>query len=76
MKNLLYYKDLYRPLQGDSAKPVTMTDDKWKRLHRKTVEFIRQWLDDSVFHHVSTKSPAYSLWKKLECLYERKTVSN
>ena len=32
MEDLLYCKDLYGPLQGDSAKPTTMTDDEWKRL--------------------------------------------
>ena len=53
-----------------------MTNDEWKRLNRKTVGFIRQWLDDSIFHHVFTKSSAYSLWKKLEDLYEKKTNSN
>ena len=76
MEDLLYCKDLYGPLQGDSAKPTTMTDDEWKRLDRKTIGFIRQWLDDSVFHHVSTEISAYSLWKKLESLYERKTAGN
>ncbi|KAJ8466528.1 hypothetical protein OPV22_029080 [Ensete ventricosum] len=76
MKDLLYCKDLYGPLQGDSVKPISMTNDEWKRLDRKTVGFIRQWLDDSVFHHVSTECSAYSLWKKLESLYERKTVGN
>ena len=59
MKDLLYYKDLYRPLQGDSAKSTTMTNDEWKR-----------------FHHVSTKSSVYSIWKKLESLYKRKTYGN
>ena len=53
-----------------------MTDDEWKRLDRKTIGFIRQWFDDSVFHHVSTEISTYSLWKKLESLYERKTASN
>ena len=76
MEDLLYCKDLYGPLQGDSAKPTTMIDDEWKRLDRKTIGFIRQWLDDSVFHHVSTEISAYSLWKKLESLYERKTAGN
>ena len=76
MEDLLYCKDLYGPLQGDSTKPTIMIDDEWKRLDRKTVGFIRQRLDDSVFHYVSTESSAYSLWKKLEDLYERKTAGN
>ena len=76
MKDLLYCKDLYGPMQGDSVKHTTMTDDEWKRLDRKTVGFIWQWLDDSVVHYISTEISAYSLWKKLESLYERKTVGN
>ncbi|CAL9128159.1 unnamed protein product [Musa acuminata var. zebrina] len=60
MEDLLYCKDLNEPLQGDSAKPTTMTDNEWKRLDRKTIGFIRQWLDDSVFHHVSTEISTYS----------------
>ena len=76
MEDLLYCKDLYGPLQGDSAKPTTMIDDEWKRLDRKTIGFIRQWLDDSVFHHVSTEISAYSLWKKLESFDETKTYGN
>ncbi|KAJ8476439.1 hypothetical protein OPV22_020166 [Ensete ventricosum] len=75
-EDLLYCKDLYGHLQGDSAKLTSMTDNEWKRLDRKTVGFIRQWLDDSVFHHVSTECSVYALWKKLEGLYERKTVGN
>ena len=37
---------------------------------------IRQWVDQSVFHHVAKKVDAYSLWQKLESLYERKTAHN
>ena len=35
---------------------------------------IRQWVDQSVFHHVAKKVDAYSLGQKLESLYERKTA--
>lgn len=38
--------------------------------------YIRQWVDDGVFHYVSMKSSTYSLWKKLEDLYKRKTIEN
>ena len=38
--------------------------------------FIRQWLDDSVFYHVSTETSTASLWLKLQGLYERKTDGN
>jgi len=74
MEDLLFSKDLYTPLLGRPA--TTLDDVAWKMLDRKTVGFIRQWLDDSVFHHVSTETSAQALWKKLEALYERKTAGN
>lgn len=76
MKDLLYCKDLHGPLEGDSAKPKKTSDGAWKKLDRKAIAFIRQWLDDSVFHHVSTMESACLLWKTLESLYERKTATD
>ncbi|KAK8921663.1 hypothetical protein KSP39_PZI019972 [Platanthera zijinensis] len=74
MEDLLYCKDLHAPLTG---RPASVKDDEeWKKMDRKAVGFIRQWLDDSVFHHVSTETSAQALWKKLEALYERKTAGN
>ncbi|MGV7994802.1 hypothetical protein PJP12_29450, partial [Mycobacterium kansasii] len=71
MEDLLYCKDPYSPILGISAKSKDMSDDDWKKMDRKAVGFIRQWLDDSVFHHVSTETSAAGLWLKLEGLYER-----
>ncbi|KAA8526119.1 hypothetical protein F0562_007781 [Nyssa sinensis] len=76
MEDILYCKDLYEPIEGDTAKPKDMDDEKWKRLHRKTIGNIRQWLDDSVFSHVSNETDAQVLWKKLEARYEQKTATN
>ncbi|MGV8048355.1 hypothetical protein PJP07_29550, partial [Mycobacterium kansasii] len=66
MEDLLYCKDLYSPILGISAKSKDMSDDDWKKMNREAVRFIRQWLDDFVFHHVSTETSAASLWLKLE----------
>lgn len=76
MEDILYCKDLYEPIEGDKAKPKDMDAEKWKRLHRKTIGNIRQWLDDSVFSHVSNETDAHVLWKKLEARYEQKTAAN
>ncbi|KAA8532769.1 hypothetical protein F0562_032802 [Nyssa sinensis] len=76
MEDILYCKDLYEPIEGDTAKPKDMDDEKWKRLHRKTIGHIWQWLDDSVFSHVSNETDAQVLWKKLEARYEQKTATN
>ena len=54
MKDLLCCKDLYAPFESDDLKPKNMSDGEWKKSDRKVVGFIRQWLDDSIFNHVST----------------------
>ncbi|KAA8532467.1 hypothetical protein F0562_032500 [Nyssa sinensis] len=76
MEDILYCKDLYEPIEGDTAKPKDMDAEKWKRLHRKTIGNIIQWLDDSVFSHVSNETDAQVLWKTLEARYEQKTATN
>ena len=76
MEDLVYCKDLYVLILGVSAKTKDMSDDDWKKLDRKAAGFIRQWLDDSVFHHVSTETSAASLWQKLQGLYKKKTTCN
>ncbi|KAA8547298.1 hypothetical protein F0562_003838 [Nyssa sinensis] len=76
MEDILYCKDLYEPIEGDTAKPKDIDDEKWKTLHRKTNGNIRPWLDDSVFSHVSNETDAQVLWKKLEARHEQKTATN
>ena len=76
MKDILYYKDLHDPIEGDKAKPEKMTDKEWEKQHRKMISYIRMWIDVSVFHHVLGETNAKSLWKKLEDLYEQKPVGN
>ncbi|KAL9260610.1 Retrovirus-related Pol polyprotein from transposon TNT 1-94-like protein [Drosera capensis] len=76
MEDLLYCKDLYEPVEGDSAKPEGMSESDWTKCNRKAVGTIRQWLDDSVYHHVASETSAHKLWKKLESLYEQKTAAN
>ncbi|KAL6211098.1 hypothetical protein ACLB2K_016326 [Fragaria x ananassa] len=74
MEDLLYCKDLSSPIEGN--KPNAMSDEEWKKLNRKCIGVIRQWLDDNVFHHISKETTTLELWRKLESLYERKTTAN
>ena len=53
-----------------------MSVEDWKKLDRKVVGTIRQWVDDTVFHHVLYEISTRFFWKKLEDLYERKTTGN
>ena len=81
----MFCKDLYDPLETVTnsdgsvikpSKPDKMGEKDWVKLKRKTLGTIRQWVDISIFNHVSQESDPYDLWKKLEGLYERKTAHN
>ncbi len=37
---------------------------------------VRQWVEDSVYHHVSNETNASELWTKLAALYEPRTAQN
>ena len=51
MEDSLFCKNLVAPLEGDISKPAEMRNEDWKKVDHKAVDYIRQWLDDSVFHH-------------------------
>ena len=53
MEDILYCKDLHEPIQGDEDKPSTKSAKDCELMHRKMVAYIRQWVDESVFHHVA-----------------------
>lgn len=76
MEDILYCKDLYDPVEKGDAKPESITSEDWKKMHRKAIGTIRQWVDISVFHHVATETNAQTLWRNLQNLYERKTAQN
>ena len=76
MEDILYYKELFEPIECKGYKSITTTEDEWKKLNKKTIGQIRQWVDQSVFHHVAKEVGAYSLWQKLESLYERNVAQN
>ncbi|KAM1896330.1 hypothetical protein ACFX13_044970 [Malus domestica] len=37
MKDILYCKDLHEPIEGDAAKPESMSDAEWKKMNRKNI---------------------------------------
>jgi transposase InsO family protein len=76
MLDILYYKDMYAPIEGDTVKPKETSDAEWKKLNLQVVGLIRQWVDDKVYHHISDETNACELWKKLTARYERKTAVN
>ena len=52
MEDILYCKDLYDPIEGDQAKPTTISAKEWEKSNRKIVGLMRQWVDCTVFNHV------------------------
>ena len=71
MDDTIYCKELFESIECRGHKPVTTTKNELKKLNRKTIWQIRQWVDQSVFHHVAKEVDAYSLWQKLESLWEK-----
>ncbi|KAL6125105.1 hypothetical protein ACLB2K_077613 [Fragaria x ananassa] len=44
-------------------------------MNRKAIVHIREWMDDSVFHHVANETDAHELQTKLESLFKKKTAA-
>ena len=76
MEDFLNCKDLFDPLDAEGRNPDPTKEAEWKKMNRKTIGQIRQWIDHSVFHHVAQETDAYTLWKKLEDMYQAKTARN
>ena len=72
MEDLLYCKDLYKSVQL-KAKPSYTLDDDWDVEHRKTIAYIRRWMDPSLHEYIYDETKAYVVWKKLENIFARKT---
>ena len=74
IEDLLNYKDLYDPIERDNAKSNDMSDADWNKLKKKTLGAIRQWVDISLYNHVSKETDPHTLWKNLENRYETKNA--
>ena len=53
MEDLFNYKDLYDPTERDNTKPSEMSYADWKKLKKKTLSVICQWVDISLYNHVA-----------------------
>ncbi|XP_015872272.3 retrovirus-related Pol polyprotein from transposon TNT 1-94 [Ziziphus jujuba] len=74
MEDFLICKDLFEPLEAKGRNPDPNKAVEWKKLNRKIIDEIRQWIDDSIFYHIEQETDAYALWKKLEDMYKDKTA--
>lgn len=67
-------KDLHKPIEDDNAKPSSMSDSDRKKMIKKAIGCIKQWVDLNLFHHISQKIDVHNVQEKLEGLYKRKTA--
>ena len=51
-----------------------MSDVDWKKLKKKTLGSIRQWVDISLYNHVAKGTDPHTLLKNLENMYETKNA--
>lgn len=51
IEDMLWCYDLEDTILGDSAEPSNMIDEKWKKLNRKVISIIKQWVEN-VFNDV------------------------
>ena len=56
MEDLLDMRDVHEPIKGEELRPAYLDDKKWVQLSQKTVDTIRSWIDQSVYHHVAKES--------------------
>ena len=55
IEDLLNCKDLYDPIEGDNAKSSDMSNADWKKLKKKTLGAIRQWVEFSLYNLLSKR---------------------
>nr|KYP63999.1 Retrovirus-related Pol polyprotein from transposon TNT 1-94 [Cajanus cajan] len=73
MKDLLFYKDMNDPIEANGTKP---SEEDRKKTNKKTIDMIKQLIDQSIYHHVSSDVNPFNLWKKLSELFESKNAQN
>ena len=74
MEDFLNCKNLYDPIEGDNAKSSDTSYANWKKLTKKTLGAIRQWVDINLYNHVAKETKPHTLWKNLENMYETKNA--
>lgn len=75
MEDHLYCKDMHEPISCKN-KLEGKSDKNWKLLNQNVVAMIWNYIDISLFEHVSTYTNAYELWSKLESTIQKKTPRN
>lgn len=53
MKDFVYCRDYHDLILSKYTKPEDKIDEQWKLLIRQVCGYIRQWVDDNVYNHIS-----------------------
>ena len=61
MEDLLNCKDLYDPIEGDNVKSSDILNADWKKLKKKTLSVILQWVDIRLYNHVAKETDPHTL---------------
>ena len=72
MMDLLYCKNLYKPIRL-KENPSDILDDDRDVEHRKAIAYMRRWMDQTLYEHIYDETKANVVWKKLENIFARKT---
>ena len=75
MKDLLFVTKMHLPVFS-TTKPEDNIDEEWKFKHEQVCGFIRKFVEDNVYNHISNETHARTLWNKLQELYAFKTSNN
>ena len=76
MEYILILKYQYFPIEGVASKNSSMTDEEYKKLDKKSIATIRQYLAKNVYFNVVGEKTTVDLWNKSHDLYEKNTTSN
>ena len=76
MEDLLFCRGLYDPIEEKCVKTIGKSDGDLKKINRKTIGVIKQWINQSIYHHVSGENLSYNLLKRLSELFESKNSLN
>ena len=76
MEDYLYQKDMFLSLGEKAKQLLTMKDEEWEVLDRKTLGTIRMCLDSSMDFNISKENTTEGAMSTLAKLYEKPLVSN
>lgn len=54
------------------VKPTYKSNGDYKKINRKTIVMMKQWIYQSIYYHLSCETIVYNSWKRLNKLFESK----